>query len=106
MELWSRAHIQHSVARRVSFVLEKSSCTVSVKMPNHYDKFVLFGDSITQMSFDQEHGFGFGASLQNSKTPSPILAISTQDFYQVTYEGWTSSIEDLGNNTLLPPVAT
>lgn len=36
-------------------------------MSKSYDQFVLFGDSITQMSFDQEHGFGFGASLQNSE---------------------------------------
>ncbi|CAI7674809.1 unnamed protein product [Penicillium pancosmium] len=29
-----------------------------------YDQFILFGDSITQMSYNQEIGFGFGAQLQ------------------------------------------
>ncbi|CAI7614761.1 unnamed protein product [Penicillium manginii] len=29
-----------------------------------YDQFILFGDSITQMSYNQEVGFGFGAQLQ------------------------------------------
>lgn len=29
-----------------------------------YDQVILFGDSITQMSYNQEVGFGFGAQLQ------------------------------------------
>lgn len=29
-----------------------------------YDQFILFGDSITQMSYNQALGFGFGAALQ------------------------------------------
>ena len=29
------------------------------------DQFVLFGDSITQHSFSQEHGFAFGAELSD-----------------------------------------
>lgn len=29
-----------------------------------YDQFILFGDSITQMSYNQEIGFGYGAQLQ------------------------------------------
>ena len=30
------------------------------------DQFILFGDSITQKSFSQESGFGFGAALSNA----------------------------------------
>lgn len=30
-----------------------------------YDKFLMFGDSITEMSFDQQQGFGLGAGLQS-----------------------------------------
>ncbi|KAH7344332.1 SGNH hydrolase-type esterase domain-containing protein [Pyrenochaeta sp. MPI-SDFR-AT-0127] len=33
-------------------------------MPASYDQFFLFGDSITQDSFDQHRGFGFSAALQ------------------------------------------
>ncbi|KAF1942843.1 SGNH hydrolase [Clathrospora elynae] len=33
-------------------------------MPAPYEQFFLFGDSITQDSFDQERGFGFSAALQ------------------------------------------
>jgi len=33
-------------------------------MPALYDQFLLFGDSITQDSFNQERGFGFSAALQ------------------------------------------
>lgn len=29
-----------------------------------YDQFILFGDSITEMSFNQDLGFAFGAGLQ------------------------------------------
>lgn len=29
-----------------------------------YDQLILFGDSITQMSYNQALGFGFGAALQ------------------------------------------
>jgi hypothetical protein len=32
-----------------------------------YDQFILFGDSITQMSYKQEIGFGFGAQLQEGR---------------------------------------
>jgi hypothetical protein len=36
-----------------------------------YDRFFVFGDSITQMSYDQDLGFGFGAALANGKhTPN------------------------------------
>lgn len=31
----------------------------------YFNKFLLFGDSITQYSFDPKHGFGAGAALQN-----------------------------------------
>ncbi|KAF2105940.1 SGNH hydrolase-type esterase domain-containing protein [Lophiotrema nucula] len=34
-------------------------------MAVQYDQFFLFGDSITQQSFDQERGFGFSAALQH-----------------------------------------
>lgn len=30
-----------------------------------YDQFILFGDSITEMSHDQSLGFAFGAGLQH-----------------------------------------
>jgi hypothetical protein len=30
-----------------------------------YDQFILFGDSITEMSSDQSLGFAFGAGLQH-----------------------------------------
>lgn len=30
-----------------------------------YDQFILFGDSITQMSYNQDNGFGFGAQLED-----------------------------------------
>jgi hypothetical protein len=32
-----------------------------------YDQFILFGDSITQMSSDQSMGFGFQPALQDGK---------------------------------------
>ncbi|KAF2652738.1 SGNH hydrolase [Lophiostoma macrostomum CBS 122681] len=35
-------------------------------MPAVYDQFFLFGDSITQESFNQERGFGFSAALQHA----------------------------------------
>lgn len=30
-----------------------------------YDQFFIFGDSITQFSYDQRLGFGFGAALES-----------------------------------------
>ena len=36
-----------------------------VPMQGPYDQFLLFGDSITQQSFDQAEGFAFGPALQN-----------------------------------------
>ncbi|KAH8696064.1 GDSL Lipase/Acylhydrolase family protein [Talaromyces proteolyticus] len=33
---------------------------------NEYDQFFLFGDSITQASYDPQLGFGFGAALQHA----------------------------------------
>lgn len=40
-----------------------------------YDQFILFGDSITQASHDQTHGFGFAPALQHgsSSIPSNLL---------------------------------
>ncbi|KAF1961869.1 SGNH hydrolase [Byssothecium circinans] len=35
-------------------------------MPAPYEQIFLFGDSITQQSYDQERGFGFSAALQNA----------------------------------------
>jgi hypothetical protein len=35
-----------------------------------YDQFVLFGDSITEMSFNQSLGFAFGAGLQDGTFPT------------------------------------
>jgi hypothetical protein len=35
-----------------------------VTLPAQYDQFFLFGDSITQDSYDQGRGFGFSAALQ------------------------------------------
>lgn len=32
-----------------------------------YEQFLLFGDSITQFSYDQRLEFGFGAALQNGQ---------------------------------------
>jgi hypothetical protein len=32
-----------------------------------YEQIILYGDSITQQSFHQDDGFGFGAALQNCK---------------------------------------
>ena len=33
----------------------------------NYDKIVLFGDSITEFSFNSSKGFGFGLQLANGK---------------------------------------
>lgn len=33
-----------------------------------YDQFILFGDSITQMSYNQENGFGLGAQLEDGRS--------------------------------------
>ncbi|CAO2651372.1 Nn.00g039420.m01.CDS01 [Neocucurbitaria sp. VM-36] len=33
-------------------------------MPSPYEQFILFGDSITQESFNQDRGFGFASALQ------------------------------------------
>lgn len=38
--------------------------TASEAAAKPYDQFILFGDSITQMSYNQEIGFGYGAQLQ------------------------------------------
>ncbi|KAL1991234.1 hypothetical protein VTN49DRAFT_5738 [Thermomyces lanuginosus] len=35
-------------------------------MAKPYDQFILFGDSITELSYDPNIGFGFGAALQNA----------------------------------------
>lgn len=32
-----------------------------------YDQFFIFGDSITQLSYDQRLGFGFGAALESGE---------------------------------------
>ncbi|KAL5113197.1 hypothetical protein ACEQ8H_008935 [Pleosporales sp. CAS-2024a] len=37
-------------------------------MPALYEQFFLFGDSITQDSYDQSRGFGFSAALQHGNT--------------------------------------
>ncbi|KAJ5590399.1 Esterase SGNH hydrolase-type subgroup [Penicillium hetheringtonii] len=42
--------------------IEGPSAREDVAKP--YDQFILFGDSITQMSYNQEIGFGYGAQLQ------------------------------------------
>lgn len=41
-----------------------NSLQTSEDTGNPYDQFILFGDSITQMSYNQDIGFGFGAQLQ------------------------------------------
>lgn len=33
-----------------------------------YDQFFIFGDSITQFSYDQRLGFGFGAALESGES--------------------------------------
>lgn len=38
--------------------------TANEAVAKPYDQFILFGDSITQMSYNQEIGFGYGAQLQ------------------------------------------
>lgn len=60
-----------------------------------YDQFILFGDSITQMSYNQEIGFGYGAQLQEGKS---ILSpqhqvLSLADLSQSTPASWMSSTE-------------
>lgn len=42
-----------------------------------YEQIILFGDSITQMSFNQEDGFGFGAALQACKHPRKFVKTET-----------------------------
>jgi hypothetical protein len=40
-----------------------------------YDQFILFGDSITEMSYNQTLGFAFGAAMQDgafSNIPGPV----------------------------------
>ena len=37
-----------------------------------YDQFILFGDSITEMSFNQDLGFAFGAGLQEGNFKTTI----------------------------------
>jgi hypothetical protein len=44
-----------------------NSTLQGTRRPPGYEQFLLFGDSITQMSYDQQLGFGFGAALQNGK---------------------------------------
>jgi hypothetical protein len=38
-----------------------------------YDQFFIFGDSITQVSYDQRLGFGFGAALESGE----LLCLNT-----------------------------
>lgn len=38
-----------------------------------YDQFILFGDSITQMSYNQDNGFGFGAQLQEGMSTVSLM---------------------------------
>jgi hypothetical protein len=42
-------------------------------LPVQYDQFFLFGDSITQDSYDQGRGFGFSAALQAGQYSSIYL---------------------------------
>jgi hypothetical protein len=42
-------------------------------LPAQYDQFFLFGDSITQDSYDQGRGFGFSAALQAGQYSSIYL---------------------------------
>lgn len=39
-----------------------------------YDQFILFGDSITEFSCNQEQGFGFHPALQNGKYECRVSA--------------------------------
>jgi hypothetical protein len=53
-----------------------------------YDQFILFGDSITQMSSDQSMGFGFHPALQDGKIPQSIESIVHTDSLQPTAAAW------------------
>lgn len=46
-----------------------------------YDQFILFGDSITQMSYNQDLGFGFGAQLQEGKFVASVQLASHTDCF-------------------------
>lgn len=47
-----------------------------------YDQFILFGDSITQMSSDQSMGFGFQPALQDGKV-SPVCMACYLDLFSM-----------------------
>jgi hypothetical protein len=58
-----------------------------------YDQFILFGDSITQMSSDQSMGFGFHAALQDGNTLPVYMAcywsgLSILNSLQPTAAAW------------------
>jgi hypothetical protein len=46
-----------------------------IKMALAFDKVVLFGDSITQLAYDQGCGFCFGPAMQNGNYFCLIFAI-------------------------------
>lgn len=47
--------------------LQSTTNTRELTMAKPYDQFILFGDSITELSYDPNIGFGFGAALQNGE---------------------------------------
>jgi hypothetical protein len=58
-----------------------------ITLTAQYDQFFLFGDSITQDSYDQARGFGFSAALQAGQCSS--LYLDTQESllaYQLQHE--------------------
>lgn len=73
-----------------------------------YDQFILFGDSITELSYDPNIGFGFGAALQNGedcivgaicRTQWPIM---TDECSQPTTAVSMSSTEGSGKSVQCP----
>jgi len=54
-----------------------------------WDKFLLFGDSITQDSFNQQRGFSFSAGLQHGTFQfENALFASDASSSQSTYDDW------------------
>lgn len=67
--------------------IEGPSAREDVAKP--YDQFILFGDSITQMSYNQEIGFGYGAQLQEGMWmflcwPS-LIDLTQSDWFLLVY---------------------
>jgi hypothetical protein len=60
-------------------VLSRYLPSTNQPQPAVYEQFFLFGDSITQASFDQERGFGFAAALQHGKCISKYFQLLQSD---------------------------